>query len=44
MAASEESDLSSPKEGQKTKVISFMLGFIYLSNLDIRVICAMELH
>lgn len=44
MAVFEESDLFSPKEGEKNKVISFSSGFIYLSNLDIRMICAIELH
>lgn len=42
MPVFEESALSSPKE--KKKIISFSLGFIYLGNLDIRVICATELH
>lgn len=37
-----ESDLSSPKE--REKIISFSLGFIYLGNLDIRVICAIKLY
>lgn len=44
VAVFEESDLFSPKDGEQKKVISFSPGFIYLSNLDIRVICAIELH
>lgn len=44
MAVLEESDLSSPKKGQKTKVISFSLCFVDLSDLDIRLICAIELR